>query len=118
MKSYISAYIHKVDAAGAAQLGDPAGGKGRGGFCQHLGACDIKDSRQDSKHDGRDQRELIAAHGADELQQRAFEILGALGRGTSGSWHITHPPFPYSEIRGQVPSGSAGCARSPGTPGS
>ena len=24
--------------------------------------------------------------------------LGAFGRHASGSWHITHPPFRYSEI--------------------
>ena len=26
------------------------------------------------------------------------EVLGAFGRHASGSWHITHPPFRYSEI--------------------
>ena len=56
--------IHKVDAAGAAQLGDPAGGKGRGGFGQHLGAGNIKNGGQNGKDNGRDERQFVVAHGA------------------------------------------------------
>ena len=110
--------IHKVDAAGAAQLGDPAGGKGRGGFGQHLGAGNVEDGGQNGKDNGRDERQFVVPHGADQLLQRALEVLSALGGHASGSWHITHPPFPYSVVQGPVPSGSAGCGRSPDTPGS
>ena len=117
-KQQDAADIHKVDAAGAAQLGDPAGGKGRGGFGQHLGSGNIKNGGQNGKDNGRDERQFVVAHGLEELPQRALEVLGTLGGHASGSWHITHPPFPYSVVQGPVPSGSAGCGRSPDTPGS
>ena len=116
-KQQDAADIHKVDAAGAAQLCDPAGSKGGGGLCQYLGTGNVEDGGQNGKDDGSDERELVAAHGAQKLSQRTLEVLGTLGGGASGSWHINHPPFRYSEIRGPAPSGSAGCGRSPDTPG-
>ena len=97
-KQQDAADIHKVDAAGAAQLGDPAGGKSRGGLCQHLRACNIEDSRKNGKYNGGNERKAVAAKVAHKLQQGALEVLGAFGRHASGSWHITHPPFRYSEI--------------------
>ena len=116
-KQQDAADIHKVDAAGAAQLGDPAGGKSRGGLCQHLGACNIEDGRKNGKYNGGHERKAVAAKGAHKLQQGALEVLGALSRHASGSWHINHPPFPYSKYPEPVLSGSAGCVRSPDTPG-
>ena len=97
-KQQDAADIHKVDAAGAAQLGDPAGSKGRGGLCQHLGACNVEDGRKNGKYNGGNERKAVAAKGAHKLQQGALEVLGAFGRHASGSWHINHPPFRYSEI--------------------
>ena len=97
-KQQDAADIHKVDAAGAAQLGDPAGGKSRGGLCQHLRACNIEDGRKNGKYNGGNERKAVAAKVAHKLQQGALEVLGAFGRHASGSWHITHPPFRYSEI--------------------
>ena len=117
-KQQNAADIHKIDAAGATQPGDPAGGKGGGGLCQHLRACNVEDGGQNSKQHGCRKGQLVVAHGADELPQRAFKVLGALGGGTSGSGHITHPPFLYSRYPAQAPSGSAGCGRSPDIPGS
>ena len=110
--------IHKINAAGAAQPGNPAGGKGGGGFCQHLGACNVEDGGQNSKQYGCRKGQLVVAHGADELPQRAFKVLGTLGGGTSGSGHITHPPFLYSGYPAPAPSGSTGCGQSPDIPGS
>ena len=117
-KQQNAADIHKIDAAGATQPGDPAGGKGGGGLCQHLGACNVEDGRKNCKQHGCRKGQLVVAHSADELPQRAFKVLGALGSGTSGSGHITHPPFLYSGYPAQAPSGSAGCGRSPDIPGS
>ena len=105
--------VGKVDAADPAQLGDPTGGQRCGGFGQNLGACNVENRRKNCKYNDHDERQLIPAHGGQQLAQRALEILGALRRRASGSWHITHPPSVNS-----VPSGSAGCVRSPGIRGS
>ena len=109
--------IAEVDAADAPQLLDPAGGKGCGGLCKDLGACNVEDGREDGKNDHDDEGEPVAAHGTDQLPQSPFEILGALGGLTSGSWHITPPPFRYAVPRDSVLSGSAGSGRSPDTRG-
>ena len=92
--------VGKVDAADPPQLGDPAGGKGRGGLGQNFGACDIEDGGKDGKDHHNDEGELILAQCAEELPQSALEILGALGGLFSGSRHITHPPFRCSGLAG------------------
>ena len=105
--------VAKVDAANAAQSGDPAGGKGRGGLGQDLRACDVEDGGEDGENDDDDEGDLICAHGLEQLQQRALEILGAFRRLASGSRHVTSPPFRCSGLSGPALSGSAGSARSP-----
>ena len=105
--------VAKVDAARTAQLGDPAGGQCRGGFGEDLGTGNVKNSRKYGKSNYYDERELVLAQHPQQLQQAALKVLGALSGHASGSWHITHPPLTDS-----VPSGSAGCARSPDIRGS
>ena len=105
--------IGKVDAAGAAQLGNPACGQRGGGLCKDFRPCNVENGGKNGKYNNHDERQLILAHGGQQLTQRALEILGALGCGASGSWHITHPPSADS-----VPSGSAGCGQSPDIRGS
>ena len=92
--------VSKVNAADPPQLGDPAGGKGRGGLGQNFGTCDIEDGGKDGKDHHNDEGELILAQCAEELPQSALEILGALGGLFSGSRHITHPPFRCSGLAG------------------
>ena len=63
--------VAKVDAANAAQSGDPAGGKGRSGLGQDLRACDVEDGGEDGENDDDDEGDLIRAQGLEQLQQRA-----------------------------------------------
>ena len=90
--------IAKVNAAGALQFGNPAGGQRRGGLGQNLGTCDAEHRGNHGKHQHRDELELIVGHGAGQAAHGTLEILGFLGGMTSGMRHQHSPPFRPSSL--------------------
>ncbi len=108
------ANIGKVDAADPAQLGDPTGGQCCVALARILGACNVENRRKNCKYNDHDERQLIPAHGGQQL-------AGTLPRSPLARSVVGRPGLGISRIPpsvNSVPSGSAGCVRSPGIRGS
>ena len=90
--------IAKVNAAGAPQLGHPAGGQGSGGFGQHLGACNIKNRGKNGKNNHGNQAELVVPQLCQQAAHGALKVFCLLGRHSSGMRHQASPPFRSSSL--------------------